>query len=480
MIRVLSLGIALVALMLNMTLAIPVTQVQLLVDATVHHQTMEGFGATLTPFELDGIFKAHDPSQPQRVSATAEQRRDIASLLFEQLGLTRVRLFPEGFEPVNDNDEPGAFNPQGFDWSRVDALTDFARLAQPYGLQNGWASFGMDTGARQAWLRTSADGCPLDPTKVDEAVEWLLAAALRFRDAGVELPYMTIINEPDLCPKIEIKEYLAIARGLGARLQAEGLSTRLVVSDGWLPENALRYMRAALNDPQIRPYVGALAYHAYDGYDNLQVLEHSAAGLPPHGGTQARGQIRELAAQYGLPVWMTEVCYCVSRQASAFELLRGRLNHLHDELTLADVSAFDAMNLFFIERPGIYDELVHVYFRADGALERYEISPYGYMLGHYSRFVPTGSVRLQADSSDPRVRATAFARPDGHVVVVVLNNNPVEVQLEMAFNGLSPQGFSALTSDASAYWQEGLEVSVHGQRANIIAPPLSVTTYVEQ
>jgi hypothetical protein len=50
-----------------------------------------------------------------------------------------------------------------------------------------------------------------------------------------------------------------------------------------------------------------------------------------------------LAAQYNLPVWMTEICDCTPRSASDFDLVRGRLNHVHDELTIANVSAFDAI-----------------------------------------------------------------------------------------------------------------------------------------
>lgn len=54
-----------------------------------------------------------------------------------------------------------------------------------------------------------------------------------------------------------------------------------------------------------------------------------------------------------------------------------------------------------------------LYFKADGALDHYEISTDDYLLGHYSRFVVPGSVGLKHESGDLRVRVTAFERPDG-------------------------------------------------------------------
>src|SRR5262249_61742102 len=95
------------------------------------------------------------------------------------------------------------------------------------------------------------------------------------------------------------------------------------------------------------------------------------------------------------------------------------------------------MNLFLFDRPGVRDELVHVYFRPEGSLERYAIAPYGYLLGHYSKYIVAGSVRLDAASSDPRVRLTVFRRPDGRLVLVGLNDNREAVRARIRFAGLA-------------------------------------------
>jgi O-glycosyl hydrolase len=466
----------------------PSAVVTIQVDGAIRYQTFTGFGAALTPFEWDGIYRAHDPTQPAKVTASQTNREAIARLLFTDLGIAHARLFVSGFEPVNDNADPFTLNPAGFDWTRVNWLTDFLALARPAGLQSWWASFTMTFNQSEDWLRLPGDPCHLDSNKMDEEVEWLLAGALRFREAGFELPYLAVQNEPDLgpgCPNgppISVEDYVTIVKRLGARMRAEGLTTQIIVSDGWTPQNALRYMQATLDDLDARPYVGVLAYHSYsDGYDEpVTLLKASAQGQPPHAAVGVREQIRNLAAQYNLPVWMTEICYCTPRNASDFDLVRGRLNHVHDELTIANVSAFDAMQLFFIDRPGVRDELVHVYFGPDGTLERYEISIYGYLLGHYSRFVVPGSVRLNVESGDPRVRVTAFERPDGRLVIVALNNNPFAVQanISLANLGRTPAALSILTRREDALWQSQPDITLEDGSATTVLPPLSVTTFI--
>ncbi len=126
--------------------------------------------------------------------------------------------------------------------------------------------------------------------------------ALRFLDAGNEPPHLTIYKEPDLGPpgyKIEIPDYAAILKPLGRRLRAKGLSNKIVVSDGWIGQDAILYMWAALVEPEPRQHAGALAYHgSADGLDHPSLLlHHSAASNPPHATVQIRPAICELGEQ---------------------------------------------------------------------------------------------------------------------------------------------------------------------------------------
>ncbi|KAG5897309.1 hypothetical protein JTB14_011472 [Gonioctena quinquepunctata] len=68
--------------------------------------------------------------------------------------------------------------------------------------------------------------------------------------------------------------------------------------------------------------------------------------------------------------------------------------------------------------------------------------PTFYAIGHFSKFIPRGSVRIFSNQFDTEVPVSAFRRPDGGVVVVILNKNdhPVSGKIvdtqrgEMKFN----------------------------------------------
>jgi hypothetical protein len=53
-----------------------------------------------------------------------------------------------------------------------------------------------------------------------------------------------------------------------------------------------------------------------------------------------RNDIRDLAKQYGLQVWMTEVS---NGRAGPLDSLRGRAIHIHDEMRYANASSYWAM-----------------------------------------------------------------------------------------------------------------------------------------
>lgn len=420
----------LVAVALGCAQPAPAADVTVTLDASMKLQRIDGFGGSLTLFEDTGIFNRHDATQPSNTSATPAQKQRIADLLYREIGITRTRVFPAAFEP-----QPGSFT-----WSLVDPLIDWVALAGPSGLTTAFASFGTNGGTRsEAWLRRPDDACALDTKRLDDYVAWQVAAAQRFRDRGQELPFITINNEPDFCPIggnptpyfLNPVHFVEAVKRLGAGLAANGLAAKIVITDGVTPGSSLPYIRATLEDATARAYVGAIAYHSYDGYQDPATLRASAAGTPqnPH----VRAELRALADRYGLPLWMTEVCFCTPQAGlSDDQLVLLRVNHLLDELTLTRVNAFDVMNVFFIGRPGVRDELVEVAFNADGTLASAAISTYGRAIGHFAQAAPPGSTRIAAVSSDPRVRAVAFARPDGQIAVVLVNNADVELRVAVA------------------------------------------------
>ena len=98
------------------------------------------------------------------------------------------------------------------------------------------------------------------------------------------------------------------AAGSMRRMRGLGLVTKLVIPDDLDPVKARPQVEAVLADAEARSFVGAIAYHSYDyAGAAADILATSGMGSPPPAAMAAREAIRDLAAPFGIPVWMTEV-----------------------------------------------------------------------------------------------------------------------------------------------------------------------------
>jgi O-glycosyl hydrolase len=179
---------------------------------------------------------------------------------------------------VNDNADPlstdlSKFN---FSWKAADGHIAAVKSLQARGLTTYFAS----PLRVESWMNES---------NPDEYVEWAMAMLRHWRNAGMEMPYFSLMNEPSYYggERSWSGAWLRdVAERLGARLRAERFATRLVAPDDISPDDAYARRQTILADADARQNIGAIAYHLYDRGN-----EDKAA---------------QLAKQYGIPIWMTE------------------------------------------------------------------------------------------------------------------------------------------------------------------------------
>ena len=98
-----------------------------------------------------------------------------------------------------------------------------------------------------------------------------------------------------------------------------------------------------------------------------------------------------------------------------------------------------------------------------------------YVMGQFSRYIPEGSVRIEAKYSDflgfNGVDCVAFVRPDGKTVLVVINAGNAEKKISL--NG-EFSSYTKIVTDDDHDWQES-EGAFDG---TLTLSPTSVTTYV--
>ncbi len=486
-----------------MTTSIPVAVALLLFGASAHadvavtidnskpHQTMQGFGATT----ISLVFNATD-------NVPAALRTQAIDALYNQVKLNMGNLEVEPFEapasnvyaPANDDGSPTTFG--AFNWIQSDNMMQ--KVVTPgaaFGFDHFWIGPVVSSGFALSWapaLRTSNY-----QRYLDEIAEHVAAAAIHWRDTyGVTPDYMQLFNEP-LSGNGElaggsVAEIIDIIKRAGDRLRAEGFATmKFVVTAEETEAISLRDAQMIMADADARKYVGAIAYHPYpygSTYASVpNILTTSGAGMPAADKVMVRNQLRDLGAQYGIPVMMVEVSHS-DLPFTSFDGVRGRAIQIHDELTYADAAAFFGMNAMWDSvthaqhyqgrpDPGFYTETDTVVL-IDVEMNKVVISPMGRAIGHYARWIKRGAVRVEATSDDPLVQVTAF-RDDaqGRVVLVAINNSAGARTLAVSTMNAPTLGgaLAGERSTAASAW-ESFTATTTGNGWSVDLPPQSVTS----
>ena len=286
--------------------------------------------------------------------------------------------------------------------------------------------------------------------------DWAMAVLRRWRAAGLEPPFYAPQNEPQVNENFSPDFLRRVVIELGSRMRAAGFKTKLVVPDDENPIDAYRRAAAILADPQARKYVGAVAYHVYRIGDTSDI--------------ERMGQ---LAARYGLPVWMTEY---TNPQYDAWPAALDWAVRMHTLMVNGRVSAVDYLWGFFgsWQRPAT---LVSVDFDA-GVYRGMSLTPVYWLTGQWSRYVRPGYRRVVATPAASGILTSAFTGA-GKVVVVSVNTGSEDTTVRYTLRGKRVASKVAVVrTSAGDRWRALPATRTKGSRFTFRLPPRSVTTFV--
>lgn len=457
------------------------------------HQTMEGFGATT----MSMVYNTKD-------NIRADLRPRALEAAYKEVGLNTGSVQAEPFEspstdvyaPANDDNDPNTFNQSGFNWVQSDNIVQkLINPAKQYGFTDYYLGPVISTGYA---LKFVNDLRGSDYQRfLDEIAEHVLAISIHWRDAyGITPRYLQLWNEP-LSGNREFQnaspqELVDVVKRTGDRMKAAGFTPRFIVPSEETTDVSHSHASMILADAAARQYVGAISYHPYPYGSEYaavpKILSASGAGTPHAGSVEQRRKLKELGAQYGVPVFMVEVSHS-ELGFDDFDNVRGRAIHIHDELEYADAAAFFGMNAlwdttshaehFAGRDPGFYTETDTIVL-IDNTAGTVRISPMGHAIGHFARWIRRGAVRVSASSDDPLVLVTAFrdgAR--GRAVLVAINNAAAERPLSVTFTGMAPSGtVTGERSTAGNIWAKLSDANVApGSPFTATLPARSITTF---
>ena len=370
------------------------------INGALRYQTMTGWEA------LAEIGQSEcDPR------AYASYKNEVLDRAANELGINRIRIalrngyenpvdyfadFQAGkltfnqwkvfwFQVVNDNSDPFVMNPAGFNWGYLDYTID--ELVVP--LKQRLAARGEGF-----WLNliyTGANSGDLHRDNPDEYAELVLAAFQHLQQRYGWVPNsLEIINEPNLGTwnGTQVGRAMVAAK---ARLAAAGFFPQFVGPTVSQVTPSLPFFDEMMLVPGAAQALNEFSYHRYNSKPTDNQLR----------------AIAQRAAQYGIRTAMLE------HGGSGYE-------DLYDDLTLANVSAWEQFGLAFCGDRDIGGNYFPIYGASLGhntpSVRTGQMTKY---LRQYFRYVGLGAVRVAATSGDTRLEPVAFRNTNGKYTVVV-------------------------------------------------------------
>jgi glucosylceramidase len=379
------------------------------VDDRIHFQTMEGFGAALTQSSGHVIRQLMSPTQQDGVLRMLFSRQ-------EGIGISYLRLPMGGSDyvvqaPYSYDDRPaGQIDPELTYFSiAVDEADVIPVLKEAQALNPDLKLMGSPW-SPPAWMKS-----PETLKGGSLRTEFHLAYAhyfVKFIEAyqahNLPIHTITIQNEPYNSTAdypsawMDTPQQTVFVRDfLGPAFQKRGIGTKILIWDhNW---DRPSYPITVLNDAGACPFISGSAWHCYNGNPGNQSQVHDAYPDKDIYFTECSGG--DWAPNFASNlVWNFQNLVIGATRNWAKTILFWNLaldsNHgphvggCNDCRGIVTVSRTNGDATFEVEY---------------------------YVLGHVSKFVDPGALRIESDSMPGVLETVAFLNPDGSKVMVVLN-----------------------------------------------------------
>lgn len=388
------------------------------VDTARRYQTMTGFGASIT--DASAILIQRLP-KGRRDALMRELFGHAPGAL--ALGFTRLTIGASDFSPTHysfDDMPAGQRDPALAHFSiaanRADVMPTVRQALrinpQLVVMASPWSPPG--------WMKTgdSMIGGTLRPEDYAAYARYFIRYLKAYAAAGVTMRYVTIQNEPDFSPKDypgmkwpAVDRARFIGQNLGPALAASGFGTRILEWDhNW---DQPQQPETVLADPAAARHLAGVAWHCYGGDVSAQsrvrardpgkdvfFTECSGGGWRP-GWKAGFGDIVKNLMIGSTRNWARGVLLWNLALDPAGGPHKGGCNNCRGVVTIDPASGTVTRELEY------------------------------YALGHLSRFVRPGAVRVEAAAPDG-LPAVAFRNPDGGKILLVYNDRDAAAPVSVA------------------------------------------------
>jgi O-glycosyl hydrolase len=359
------------------------------------------------------------------------------------------------WEPENDNDRPNSIDLSKFQYNEVMlSLFDMLKtMKEEYGVVNFVASVWDGP----VWMIANPEERQqrkIKPEMYREVLESVAAFMLVARDEyGVEIDYFSF-NEATggyqiLFTPEEIIEFMKIG---GPYFRKFGFKTNFLTADAHSTATCVEYAKPILATEELHPYLGPLSYHSWWS-DRI--------------GNDVFQEIADLADQYNLPVWCTELGYdamLYKQEGDPYKTWENgwrlaKVTHRAIKHSKATVTHYwTYQNNFPLLR------------EADSPFPAY------YAMKHFADYLPGGTTIVEARKSDPDLWVFAGTKGQDYTMLNVLNT--ASYTKTITFQNLPDQTFHWIfTNEEGNMMQQRDSFEVEEGSFTVEVPPFTINTF---
>ena len=432
--------------MIVATITVGATMPNLAIDWNNTHQNIDGYGVSI-PYVASQFVHF-------------QQKDTVMNLLFDPkagigLSILRSAILEQSWGTIEPSQGTWNFTGDG-------AQVWVQQQAQLRGVSKIMAT----VWSPPAWMKTNnsiAYGGYLRTHMYQAFADYLTAYVLQYKARfGVNIYGVSIANEPNKIVNYGSSQWTAqsihdfILNNLGPTFQKNNVTAKIMVpeSPGW----NMSLASPTFDDPNAAAFVGVAVAHDYDmSYDPSEVA---------------------VAKMLRVPVWQTEVSDLAPSDPSITNGLKWAIN-IHNHMTQAETNAWLYWAGILDARDSQTGQALILFDNSSGT---FAVPKRFYALGHFSKFIRPGYVRLYCTSSPmPGVYTSAYKDPvAGKFVVVAINRNTATEVFNMQLN-VSLQKMVKYTTTSSANMAMAtVAYSLPSGSVQVSVPPQSITTFVSQ
>lgn len=387
----------------------------------VRYQIVMGFGAALTQASALNLLRMPEDKRKEIYNAYFSEKTGIG-YRYCRLPMGSCDFCEEPYEHVEQGDEKlKTFSLRKEEETVFRVLLEIEKYTgqKPEVIATPWSP--------PAWMKDNGNRCnggKLQKKYYQLWAEYFVKYITEVRKRGVNLTAISIQNEPnanvtwDSCIYTAEEESVFLKEFLGPNLEKNGLGDVKILIWDHNKDLLVDRAREIMKDEKAAKYVWGAAFHWYAG-DHFEALDIVRQMYPD------------------LKLFYTEGCHggvyrktgkWCSGEILAHELF-GDLNH--------GTNACIDWNMVLNEQggPSYAENYCDAPVICDNTYENYHLESSFYYIGHFSKFVRPGAIRIGCSKFSQQTETCAFENKDGQIVLVVMNKNEEELSFCIRCNG---------------------------------------------